>query len=552
MWRQRFKQLFPWQTLKESLIAYRGVWLGLGLITFLSIYSQLSVRRARFWVDHTFDVLDTIQQIEFNLLEAQADLQTFLTDNNPAKLARYRQALKTAQQTFSTLRALTVDNSTQQQNLRQLEELLEQRLRIQQGLLQQQKPKIQSDNNSKAELSQLYTDEMQEQMGDIQQEEYKLLRQRRQIVNQQGAFASGTILVSIAITGFLSWQASRDRVRQQQAKADLSQRLQSIELEQDLSSHLLTCRNFAEAHDILQSFLSHLLPHCSGAIYEINNSRDQMVPSITFGEAKQSDAYSPRECWALRRGELQMGQQATFRIPCKLCRALYATEVPETMMCLPLQAHEQTIGILHLAQVPTEQQLAIKTLAHQISLPLAVLHLQAELEYLSFHDANTGIYNRRFLDEMISRAIASARRQNHRLPEGGAPYSVGVIFMDVDHFKRFNSEHGHEMGDTVLRMVGTFLVEMTRAGEDTPCRYGGEEFVVVMPGADEASTLAKAEKIRQGIKRRPTPTGHAISVSIGVATYPKNGITPDEVLKAANIALLRAKAEGRDQVLLAD
>ncbi|MBE9077373.1 GGDEF domain-containing protein [Romeria aff. gracilis LEGE 07310] len=136
------------------------------------------------------------------------------------------------------------------------------------------------------------------------------------------------------------------------------------------------------------------------------------------------------------------------------------------MMCLRLQAHEQTIGVIHLTRVPLAQRATISALAPQIALPLAVLHLQSELEYLSFHDANTGIYNRRFLDEMLERAIASAERKNHQLPEGEPPATVGVIFMDVDHFKQFNSEFGHEAGDTVLRTLGSLLTDITRAGED--------------------------------------------------------------------------------------
>lgn len=276
-----------------------------------------------------------------------------------------------------------------------------------------------------------------------------------------------------------------------------------------------------------------------------------MAPTVVFGELNSPSICSPQECWALRRGEAQFGQPTAFKIPCQLCQTLHREGIPEYMACLPLQAHEQTIGILHLSSVSSALQPTIRQLAHQIALPLAVLHLQAKLEYLSFHDANTGLYNRRFLDEMLNRAIATAQRQNQAAATGESTYSVGVIFMDVDHFKRFNSEYGHEMGDAVLRLLGAFLTEITRTGEDVPCRYGGEEFVLVMPGAPEPATVAKAEAIRQGIKQRPAPNGALISLSLGVATYPKHGKTPDEVLKAANIALLKAKAQGRDQVLLA-
>lgn len=540
-----------WRWCINFLTGDGGVWLGLALLIYISIYGQFNVRRARVWVSHTFDVLDAIQQVETNLFNAELHLRSFLATKTPQALNDYQQTVASTRYLVATLERLTVDNPSQQRNLQRFETLLDQQLRQQQERLQSPAgpPKIGSSTDFL-----LFTDAMHTQLTTIEQTERSLLEERRATADRLGIVASALAIggASLSIVALLIWRTSQARQRQKQAEIELSQRLQAIALEQELNSHLLTCRNLTEAHDILQSVLEHLLPDCPGAIYEINNSRDQMLPSVKFGGFALSDACFPRECWALRRGEVQMGQQTIFDIPCTLCDQIHCKGQQSTMMCLPLQAHEQTIGILHLSQVSPAQRSVVEALARQIALPLAMLHLQAELEYLSFHDANTGIYNRRFLDEMLSRAIASAKRQNYRLQEGAATYSVGVIFMDVDHFKRFNSEHGHEIGDAVLRTLGALLVEITRAGEDIPCRYGGEEFVLVMPGASEGVTLAKAERIREGIKQRPAPTGATISLSLGVALYPKHGSTPEEVLKAANIALLQAKAEGRDRVLVAN
>jgi diguanylate cyclase (GGDEF)-like protein len=539
--------------IKFSATAQQGSWIVVGLVILVSIYSQISLRRARFWVNHTFEVLDAVQQVETNLLNAQFHWELFLANRELSAVTNYQQKVDAAMQALSSLKSLTDDNAVQQRNLEVFSELLMQASEQQQKNLQQYQVNPQRGVQDKLLNQRLfYTEDIQAQLAKIQQEEKKLLAQRRRLADRQGAFATGLMSFGVAIAFLMFWYAHRNQEEQAVAEAKLNDRLKTIEMEQDLSSHLLTCRTADEAHDILQSFLAHLLPECTGGIYEINNSRNQMVPTVGFGKVDQVDGCSPRECWALRRGEVQIGQHEGFKIPCKLCRMLHPDGIPTDMMCLPLQAHEQTIGILHLTKVPVTQQQNVKVLAHQISLPLAVLHLQSELEYLSFHDGNTGIYNRRFLDEMLTRAIATAQRKNYRLPKGASPCSVGVIFMDVDHFKRFNSEYGHEMGDTVLRTLGAFLTEITRAGEDVPCRYGGEEFVLVMPGATEQATLAKAELIRQGIKLRPTPTGATITVSVGVAVYPKHSSTPEGVLKAANTALLRAKSEGRDRVVIAE
>lgn len=545
---------FPWRTLRETLTAHRSVWLGMGLVVLLSIYGQISVRRARYWVNHTFEVLDAVHQVESNLFSAQYALQEYLVDRSSLSRANYRQTVAALEQTLSALQILTADNPVQQGNIQRLKTLLDERLQEQQSWVQQPQ-KSSRPNRSKLvtdKLALLYTDGVQTQIVTIQQEERSLLQQRRDSVDREGSQASGILILGIGIAVMLSWRASSYRLQQAQLGQELNRRLSAIELEQDLSSHLLTCRTAEEAHDILQSFLAYLLPDCPGALYTINNSRDQMQPTVVFQPFSQAASCSPRGCWALRRGEIQYGQHAAFKVPCKLCRDLYPDGIPQDMVCIPLQAHEQTLGILHLSHVPTPQQASIRAFAYHISLPLAVLHLQSELEYLSFHDANTGIYNRRFLDEMLTRAIAVAQHKNHHLPGGAAAYGVGVIFMDVDHFKRFNSEYGHEAGDAVLRILGSVLKEITRAGEDVACRYGGEEFVLIMPGASEEVALAKAERIRQVVKQRPGPNGATITLSLGVAVYSQHGSTAQEVIKAANTALLRAKASGRDQVLVAN
>lgn len=100
-------------------------------------------------------------------------------------------------------------------------------------------------------------------------------------------------------------------------------------------------------------------------------------------------------------------------------------------------------------------------------------------------------------------------------------------------------------------MLGSFLAELTRAGEDVACRYGGEELVLIMPGASEESAYQKAENIRTGMMQRPAPGSMTIILSLGVAAYPRHGATADEVLRAANAALLKAKVEGRNQTILA-
>lgn len=538
-----------WSKNKHHLSLQNTVWISLFVVLISSTLSQVNIRQSRLWINHSINILEKIQQAEFSLLSAQSELQKFFIEQNSLSLIQYREQIEETENILKNLIELTSDNATQQQRLNNLRDVLQQRNQQKNQILEE----MTSSGSLSIEKSQLiiFDNTIRQLIEDVREEEKSLLQQRREKTNFLGTVSSSIVVLGLALIVLLSLLIRRTQTQQKKIAAELNQQLSAVELQQELSSHLLTCRKFDEAYDILQSLWTYLLPDSFTVLYQINNSRDQMMPTVVFGNPASASSSSPRDCWALRRGEAQTKQHKTFILPCTLCKQLHPKGIPSEMMCFPLQAHEQTIGILHLESVPSHLQGVITALIPQIALPLAVLHLQSELEYLSFHDANTGIYNRRFLDEMISRAIANGQRLNYQVSDEASLYSVGIIFLDVDYFKKFNSEYGHEAGDKVLRILGGLLKDITRAGEDTACRYGGEEFVLVMPGASEQETFSKAEFIREAIQKQAAPGGQTITVSLGVATYPKNGTTAEEVLRAANVALLKAKGQGRNQTIIA-
>ena len=173
----------------------------------------------------------------------------------------------------------------------------------------------------------------------------------------------------------------------------------------------------------------------------------------------------------------------------------------------------------------------------------AVQVLQEELREQSTHDALTGLYNRRFLDEFFGRELLLAKR-------GGHP--VSVIMGDLDHFKAVNDRYGHLAGDEVLRVFGTLLTNNARAS-DIVCRYGGEEFLLVLPGMTTEGAVERAEQLRQAMAATPVSNGVSritVTASFGVATFPTHGRTTDELIAAADRALYSAKAQGRNRVNL--
>lgn len=169
---------------------------------------------------------------------------------------------------------------------------------------------------------------------------------------------------------------------------------------------------------------------------------------------------------------------------------------------------------------------------------------EARLRELSIRDPLTGLFNRRYLEEMFTLAIKRATRKQ---------FPIGVIMVDIDHFKRFNDTHGHAAGDAVLSEVGKCLQSHVRAS-DVACRYGGEEFLILLPEASLATAQTRAEKMRQAISRiqvqfAETPEG--VTVSLGVAIFPEHGATIDAIVHAADAAMYRAKRDGRDRVAVA-
>lgn len=185
------------------------------------------------------------------------------------------------------------------------------------------------------------------------------------------------------------------------------------------------------------------------------------------------------------------------------------------------------------------------TFAGQVGLSVANIRLREALRTQSIKDPLTGLYNRRYLEETMEREIRRAVR---------AEQGLGVLMLDLDHFKKFNDTQGHDAGDTVLRETASFLLKSVRA-EDIVCRFGGEEFVVILPVADLKVTQARAERIRTRLRELPVMhQGQSlgmVTVSVGVAELPQHGASAKELLEAADAALYRAKREGRDRVVAA-
>jgi diguanylate cyclase (GGDEF)-like protein len=259
------------------------------------------------------------------------------------------------------------------------------------------------------------------------------------------------------------------------------------------------------------------------------------------------DLIAPGDCWALRRGQPhhvdgRSGGQRCAHIDHSGSVAGIST------LCVPLVAQGDTVGLLHVSAMPgagdddNEAEL-VTSVGEQLAMAMANLRLRETLRVQSLRDPLTGLFNRRYLEENLARELQRCERRS--LP-------LSLLMLDVDNFKRFNDQHGHAAGDAVLSHVGRTLEALVR-GEDLACRYGGEEFTLILPEADAATAIARAETIRRTVAMTTLlhmgQTLGPVTMSIGVASFPADGATPEVLLGLADASLYRAKAEGRDRVV---
>jgi diguanylate cyclase (GGDEF)-like protein/PAS domain S-box-containing protein len=322
----------------------------------------------------------------------------------------------------------------------------------------------------------------------------------------------------------------------------------------DLLDILQSCQTAEEAYKVIGDSLPTTLSARSGALCLTSPSRNIVEAAATWGDALSTEkTFRPDNCWALRRGKIHLVREPQSSLRC----AHVSAAIAGSYLCVPLAAQGETLGVLYLespaacsATLQEAHADPLDTLAQQavavgerISLALANLRLREVLRGQSLRDPLTGLFNRRYMEESLERELRRAVRNN---------LSVALLMLDIDHFKRFNDTFGHQAGDTLLRALGDFLMKRTR-GQDAACRYGGEEFALILSGTSSESAHKRAELLREELTHLTVE--HAgqvlgsVTLSIGVAAFPGHD-SSEELIRAADQALYRAKAEGRDRTIV--
>ena len=339
------------------------------------------------------------------------------------------------------------------------------------------------------------------------------------------------------------------------AEEVLQQRNQELARLNQMSESLQKCGTEKETYSVVVNVCEQLFPSSSGYLALTDASRTRLEVMDSWGNPPAGDnTFGSDDCYALHHGKIHI-LEAPGTGP--LCPHLH-TFPANGYLCAPIQTPGEILGILSLyfgQRMPyladdkyrhllKSKWMVINRVVEHYALSLVNLRLRETLRIESIRDPLTNLYNRRYMEESLEREVRRAKR-NHT--------PVGIMMLDIDHFKLFNDTHGHKAGDIVLQELGTILQANIRGG-DIACRYGGEEFLLILPDTTLEIAQKRAEELLVQVRDHQIPYQSAlfqITVSIGVAAFSERSPGVQEVINTADKALYQAKARGRDQVVVA-
>jgi diguanylate cyclase (GGDEF)-like protein len=401
----------------------------------------------------------------------------------------------------------------------------------------------------------------------MQRAEAELLRQRTEQTDAEDRLGervgiSSTLfsLVVVLVLFGLLIRDLRQHHRYQKQLSDTNEQLgetvhalelraRETELMAEARNELQLCMNSQQAQASAARSLEKLLPATRGAICMINSSLQQVEIVASWNDpASLLDSFSLVSCCGLRSGHPRWRTPNKSEVHCEH----FTAKEPERYLCLPVAAHGETLGMIYIecpsagvAAMVESQAPLLSEMIEMASMAIASLNLRNRLEHQSVRDGLTGLFNRHFMEMALERELRRAHRQQT---------PVALLILDVDNFKKFNDNFGHQAGDCILQNVAEILKHILRS-EDVICRYGGEEFIAILPGISFEMALERADQLRRKVSEAHPQFGgenlHGVTVSVGVAMYPLHADSAEKLVRAADRALYEAKHQGRNRIVIA-
>ena len=316
--------------------------------------------------------------------------------------------------------------------------------------------------------------------------------------------------------------------------------------QQELRELLQVSASEQESRDLLIRHVERSVPGSGAALLARNNSDDRLevvMSDAARGTAlgqMQSEQLRPRSCLSVRLSRAHRSEPGDS--PLMQCEA--CGKVAGSILCEPLLVGGQVIGSVLVAREASIETAEADRVRESVTQAAPILANQRNLalaERRAASDALTGLPNRRAADDAIKRMTAHA---------GRALTPLSAVLLDLDHFKQINDTHGHDRGDKVLAAIASLLAANVRAS-DFAARFGGEEFLLLLPDTDREGALELAEKLRRCIERADISQVGTVTASFGLASLPMDAVEPEQLLRKADRALYAAKARGRNRVEIA-
>ncbi|MEH2381611.1 MAG: diguanylate cyclase [Nostoc sp.] len=350
--------------------------------------------------------------------------------------------------------------------------------------------------------------------------------------------------ISIDITESIEAQRSlADLNRQLEEKTlKLEAKKQELIYLSDMADMLYSCESEDEVYQVVALTCSKLFPNMSGSIYIIANSKNYVqMNSLWGGERSSKEIFLQSECWALRRGKINLLSPRNSGLVC----SHLIQPVSGAHLCVPLFGQGELVGVLHiyaLAEISPEDQQITEIIARTLAFALNNISIKQHLIHDNLRDSMTQLFNQNYLQTITEQRLAEAERS-------GEPLSV--IFLDIDNFKSYNSRYGHLTANIVLQGLAKLLLKSIRSF-DIACRWGGEEFVIVMPNITLETLRKRVEQLRVDVQQMQLKDGdqilESITASFGIAVS-EPGITVKDFLNRADQAMLEAKRTGKNRVM---